>query len=89
MTKPLLADVVRSATGCTVAQSKDAVDGIIELIGKALKREGTFGVIGFGTFNVSKRAARAGRNPLTGEKIKIKASKSVRFKASKTLKERL
>ena len=56
---------------------------------EAIKKEGEFAIAGFGTFRLSKRAARKGRNPQTGEAIKIKASKGVRFKASKTLKDTL
>ena len=57
-------------------------DGVI----KTLKKEGSVTLVGFGTYRVVKRGARAGRNPRTGEPIKIGASKSVRFKASKSLR---
>ena len=60
---------------------------MFETISKALKKEGNMAIVGFGTFKVSKRAARMGRNPQTGAAIKIAAGKTVRFKASKQLKE--
>lgn len=89
MTKPALAAVIQKATNCTGTQAKKAVDEVIYLIGKALKKDGTFSLVGLGTFRVSKRKARKGRNPFTGEAIKIKASKSVRFKPSASLKQRV
>lgn len=64
-----------------------AVDAMIEVIKKALKKGDTITLVGFGTFSVRKRAARQGRNPQTGATIKIKASKSPAFKAGKALKD--
>jgi DNA-binding protein HU-beta len=64
-----------------------AVDAVIEVIKKALKKGDTISLVGFGTFSVRKRAARSGRNPRTGETIKIKASKNPVFKAGKALKD--
>jgi DNA-binding protein HU-beta len=58
-------------------------------VSKAVKKDGVVQLIGFGTFKVAKRAARTGRNPKTGEALKIKASKSVRFVASSALKKSL
>jgi len=84
-----LIEIVRETTGSTKAASGEAVDAIFEAMAKSLKKEAGFTIVGFGTFKVSKRAARKGRNPQTGEAIKIAASKSVRFKASKQLKDRL
>lgn len=86
MSKAILVDVVREHTECTVNSAKEAVDAIFEIIAKTLKKEGAMPIVGFGTFKVSKRAARQGRNPQTGATIKIAASKTVRFKASKQLK---
>jgi DNA-binding protein HU-beta len=86
MSNAVLADAVRSATGCTVAQAKEAVDELKAAILKSLKKSGKFAVVGFGTFAVTKRAKRQGRNPFTGEAITIKASKSVRFKPAKAVK---
>lgn len=67
----------------------DAVDAVINAIATGIKKDKVVQVIGFGTFKVSQRAARKGRNPKTGEPIKIKASKSVRFSASSALKSKL
>ncbi len=89
MSKATLVDVVREHTECTVNAAKEAVDAIFETIAKSLKKEGDMAIVGFGTFKVGKRAARMGRNPQTGAAIKIAASKTVRFKASKQLKETL
>ena len=87
MSKSTLVDVVREKTECTVNAAKEAVDAIFDAIGKSLKKDGSMAIVGFGTFKVGRRAARMGRNPQTGAAIKIAASKTVRFKASKQLKE--
>lgn len=89
MNKADLIEIVRDTTGATKAASGEAVDAVFEAMAKSLKKDGSFTIVGFGTFKVSKRAARKGRNPQTGETIKIAASKSVRFKASAQLKGRL
>lgn len=86
MSKQTLVDVVRKHTECTVASAKEAVDAMLDAITKSLKKQGSLPIVGFGTFRVSKRAARTGRNPQTGATIKIGASKTVRFKPSKQLK---
>lgn len=65
----------------------EALEAVLEAISKAVKKDGVVQLIGFGTFKVAKRAARTGRNPKTGEALKIKASKSVRFVASSALKK--
>ncbi len=87
MSKTILANAIREATGCTIAQAKDAVDGVTTAVQKNLKKDGKFALVGFGTFHVSKRGKRQGRNPQTGAALTIKASKSVRFKASPGLKK--
>lgn len=69
--------------------ASDALEAVLEAIAKAVKKDGVVQLIGFGTFKVAKRAARTGRNPKTGETLKIKASKSVRFVASTALKKTL
>lgn len=89
MNKADLIEIVRETAGCTKAAAGDAVDAVFDAMGKAMKKEGGFTIVGFGTFKVSKRAARKGRNPQTGEAIRIAASKSVRFKASGQLKAKL
>lgn len=67
----------------------DALDAVLDAISAGIRKDKVVQVIGFGTFKVSQRAARKGRNPKTGETIKIKASKSVRFSPSSSLKAKL
>jgi DNA-binding protein HU-beta len=86
MSKKALVDVLAKKNGLSVKDAGAAIDRIVETISKELKKNQRFSIPGFGTFSVSKRAARKGRNPRTGEAIKIKASKSVRFKAGTALK---
>ncbi len=69
----------------TKTQANAALDSFIEAVTKTLKGGGKVTLVGFGTFSVSKRAARNGRNPQTGEVIKIKARKVAKFKAGKEL----
>jgi DNA-binding protein HU-beta len=70
-------------------QSNAALDAFIEAVTKALKKGDKVTLVGFGTFSVSKRAARMGRNPQTGAAIKIKAKKVAKFKAGKELSGKL
>ena len=84
------ADFVNSiadSVGVNRRQAAEAFDAIFDAMTAALKSGDTAKVPGFGSFSISERAARKGRNPATGEAIKIKASKSVRFKPGKELKE--
>ena len=87
MNKGQLIEAVQKKLGkdTTKAAADAAVNAVIDCITKAVKKE-PVQVIGFGTFSVVKRAARKGINPQTGEKIKIKASKSVKFKPGAKLK---
>jgi DNA-binding protein HU-beta len=78
---------VGDVAGLSKADAARAVDAMIEVITRALKKEDTVTLVGFGTFSVRKRAARMGRNPQTKEEIKIKASKNPAFKAGKALKD--
>ncbi len=71
----------------TKKEAQEAVDCILSSITKALKKGDTVTLVGFGTFKVTKRKARKGRNPQTGEEIKIKASKAPKFTPGKSLKE--
>ena len=71
----------------TKKDAQAAVNSIFTSIPKAMKKGRPITIAGFGTFKVAERKARIGRNPKTGEAIKIKASKAPRFVASKTLKE--
>ena len=89
MNKGDLINKVADDAGITKAQANEAIDAVIEAIGKTLKGGGKVTLVGFGTFSVSKRAARNGRNPKTGETIKIKARKVARIKAGKELAEML
>jgi DNA-binding protein HU-beta len=72
---------------CTKKEAAMAVDTVLESITKALKKNEKVTLPGFGTFSVVKRAARKGRNPQTGEVLKIKASKAPKFTAGKGLKD--
>jgi DNA-binding protein HU-beta len=71
----------------TKKEAQGAVDCVISSITKALKKGDAVTLVGFGTFKVTKRKARKGRNPQTGEEIKIKASKAPKFTPGKSLKE--
>jgi DNA-binding protein HU-beta len=87
MNKADFIGAVADASELTKADAGRAVDAVIEVIRKALKKGDTVSLVGFGTFAVRKRAARTGRNPRTGDTIKIKASKNPTFKAGKALKD--
>jgi len=88
MNKADLISEVAKVVG-TKKEAQAAVNCIFSSIPKAMKKGTPVTIAGFGTFKVSKRKARTGRNPRTGEEIKIKASKAPRFVASKTLKDLL
>lgn len=81
-----LIDVIQSGTGCTATAARETMIRLLGTITASLKKNQRVQLAGFGAFAVGKRAARKGVNPRTGEAIKIKASKSVRFKAGRTLK---
>jgi len=87
MNKAELIDAIADSAELSKASAARALDSAIESITKALKKGDTITLVGFGTFSVRKRAARLGRNPRTGESIKIKASKVPGFKAGKALKD--
>lgn len=90
MTKQELIDLVAKEAGLeTKAVAKKAVEATFEAIAGTLKKEGRFLVPSFGTFSVRERAAREGKNPKTGEAIKIAASKTVGFKPAPCVKEML
>jgi DNA-binding protein HU-beta len=82
----LIAAVADSA-GLSKADASKAVDGVFNAITDALKDDQEVRLVGFGTFNVAKRAATEGRNPRTGEKIQISASKQPKVKPGKGLKD--
>lgn len=87
MNKSDFVAAVGESSELTKADAGRAVDAMMEVIKKALKKGDTVTLVGFGTFSIRKRAARQGRNPQTGAAIKIKASKSPAFKAGKALKD--
>jgi DNA-binding protein HU-beta len=78
---------VAEETGLSKTDATRAVDSVFDIITKALKKGDEVRLVGFGTFNVSKRAASVGRNPRTGEQIEIPASKQPKFRAGKGLKD--
>ena len=87
MTKAELIEKMAQDANITKVAADTALLSFIDSITKTLKKGNKVTLVGFGTFSVAKRAARKGRNPQTGEVIKIKASKSPKFKASKTFKD--
>lgn len=87
MKKVELVEAVAKSAGLTKAAAGKAVDATFEAITKALKKGEKVPVVGFGTFGVSKRAARDGRNPRTGETVHIAARNAVTFKAGSALKD--
>lgn len=87
MNKNDLVDAVAESTGTTKADAAKAVDGVFDAITNALRGSDTVQLVGFGSFSVSNRAARQGRNPRTGAPIQIAASKQPKFKAGKALKD--
>jgi DNA-binding protein HU-beta len=82
-----LVAAVSAGTGLSKSDSANAVDSMLDSITGALKSGGEVRLVGFGTFSVAQRRASEGRNPRTGEKIQIPASKQPKFKAGKALKE--
>jgi DNA-binding protein HU-beta len=87
MNKSDLVDAIADKANLSKADAGRALDATIQAVTRALKKGDTVSLVGFGTFTVRKRAARTGRNPRTGETIKIKASKNPAFKAGKALKD--
>jgi DNA-binding protein HU-beta len=89
MNKAELIAKIADDAGITKTQANDSLDSFVEAVTKTLKGGGKVTLVGFGTFSVSKRAARNGRNPQTGAVIKIKAKKVAKFKAGKELSAKL
>jgi DNA-binding protein HU-beta len=87
MNKAELIEAVADAAELNKATATKAVDAVLNSVTEALKKGEQVTLIGFGTFEVRERAARAGRNPQTGAAIEIKASKAPAFKAGKALKD--
>ncbi len=86
MTKADLIDAVADGAGITKVAAGKAIDTFTGAVTKSLKKGKKVTLVGFGTFSVSKRKARKGRNPQTGETIKIAAAKLPKFSAGKALK---
>jgi DNA-binding protein HU-beta len=87
MNKSELIDAIAETAEMTKADAGRALDAVVSVVTKALKKGDSVTLVGFGTFEVRKRGARTGRNPRTGEEIKIKASRNPAFKAGKALKD--
>lgn len=87
MNKTELVEKMAESADISKAAAARALDGAIVAIKGTMKKGGTVTLVGFGSFYVGKRAARTGRNPRTGEAIKIKAAKIPKFRAGKTLKD--
>ncbi|PCI22832.1 MAG: DNA-binding protein HU [Piscirickettsiaceae bacterium] len=87
MNKSELINAIADESGLTKADAGRALDATVTSVTNALKGGDSVSLIGFGTFSVKARAARAGRNPQTGATIQIKASNIPAFKAGKTLKD--
>ena len=87
MTKDELIEKVASGAGLSKADAARVINATIESITSALKKGQSVTLVGFGTFKISKRKARKGRNPRTGETITIKAAKVPKFTAGKSLKD--
>jgi len=85
MNKSDLIGKLSDDAGITKTQANAALDSFVDAVAKSLKKGDKVTLVGFGTFSVSKRAARNGRNPQTGAVIKIKAKKVAKFKAGKEL----
>jgi len=89
MNKVELIAAVQKSLDSTKADAERAVNSVIDGIKLGIKKTKTVQLIGFGTFKVATRKARTGINPKTGQKIKIKASKTVKFSAGKAFKSKL
>ena len=86
MNRKKLIDALADKTGSSKIDTERALSALLEVISDTLKKGESISLVGFGSFEVRKRAARLGRNPKTGEELKIKASKVPAFKAGATLK---
>ena len=87
MNKTELVAAIAEQAGLTKKDAEKALKAFTDVVADELKKDGKVQLVGFGTFEVSKRAARTGRNPQTGAEMKIPASKAPKFKAGKALKD--
>ena len=85
MNKAQLIDAISAESGLTKADAKKALDAFVKTTGEQLKQGDRIALVGFGTFSISERPARQGRNPQTGAAIKIAKKKVVKFKAGSEL----
>ena len=89
MNKSELIDAIAAEADISKAAAAKALDGMVAAVTDALKKGDTVTLVGFGTFYVGERAERSGRNPKTGETIKIPAARSPKLRAGKALKDAL
>jgi len=89
MHKKDLIESIASKTGLTKKDSEATLNATLETISETLSKGDKVTLIGFGTFSISDRKARMGRNPQTGKEIKIPAKKAVKFKAGQSLKDKV
>lgn len=87
MNKAELVEVIANATDLSKSKTDEVVSTLVAAIVKAVSKGDSVQLVGFGTFGSGKRAARVGRNPRTGEEIKIAAAKTVKFTAGKAFKD--
>jgi DNA-binding protein HU-beta len=85
MNKAELIDAIANESGLSKADSKKALDAFVSATSAAMKNNDRISLVGFGSFSVSERAARTGRNPQTGKEIQIAAKKVIKFKAGSDL----
>ncbi|MBK8703342.1 MAG: HU family DNA-binding protein [Saprospiraceae bacterium] len=89
MNKGDLINKIAESAGLTKAQAENALNAVLGSVTDALKKDDSVTLVGFGTFSVSQRKARSGRNPQTGATIKISAKKQAKFKPGKKLNDAL
>jgi DNA-binding protein HU-beta len=89
MNKAQLIDAMAAKADISKADAKKALDAFIEATGEALSNGDKVALVGFGSFSVSERSARTGRNPQTGKEIQIPAKKVVKFKAGSELSDKV
>lgn len=89
MNKAELIDAIANESGLSKADAKKALDGFVTATSAALKGNDRISLVGFGSFSVSERAARTGRNPQTGKEIQIAAKKVIKFKAGSELTDKV
>lgn len=87
MNKTELIEYIAKSADISKSAAARSLDAVMEAITETLKNNGSVTLVGFGTFSVGERAARSGRNPRTGEEIKIESAKVPKFKAGKLLKD--